>query len=448
MLNQVYLGTVPGYKGPVSAFAIDQNGALYVKPDSGETFYVLSADGGCASSGRLLAGPFDAGELSDWSRVHAQIESPSNTGAKLQLFISDDPAAIPAEPDWIDAQAMDTLVPVLPPDPGGLPRLNRYLWLRISLVSDDSRTSPAILQVSAETASYSYLKNLPAIYQREDDGENFLKRWLALFKAEMTDAGHSLDDMPKRFETSLAPPEFLKWLSSWLAFDLPSGQPVDEQRTLLARVWELYNSRATVCGIREFSEIYSGVRPHIVEAFRERHIWQLGTTSSLGCDTGLAPISPNGLIVSDSKAFEVEDHQSPCDRRQQQVVGSIVVGASGPLEEEKAGETLYSDTAYRFTVLAPAALAPEFTDREALRQIIDSEKPAHTDYHLCFIEAQMRVGFQARLGIDTIVAGPHDPMALSGAVLGVDSYLGNEEGGDHISRVGKDAHVGLDTVLG
>lgn len=446
--NQVYLETVVGYRGPVTAMTAGEDGTLYVKPDMGETFYALSADAGCVSTGRLTAGPFDAGELSDWSRVRAQIESPAQTSARLQLFVTDDAAAVPTEPDWVGALALDTLVPALPLDADGQPRLNRYSWLRVDLASADRRSSPRLLQISAETAGESYLKFLPAIYQLEDGGQKFLRRWLALFKAELGDATLSLEDMPRRFEPSLAPEEFLKWLASWFAFNLPGGRPVDEQRSLLQQAYQLYDSRATHFGVREFSQIYAGVRPHIIEGFRGRHIWQLGTTSALGCDTGLAPISPNGMIVPDKPLAGSADHKTPCDGPQQLVVGNIVVGESGPLDEGDAGESLFMDTAYRFTVLTPAALLPEFTDREALRRIIDSEKPAHTDYHLCFIEARMRVGFQARLGIDTIVAGQPDPMALSGTVLGLDSYLGVEEGGDQISRVGKDARVGFDTVLG
>ncbi|MCL4852827.1 MAG: hypothetical protein KJZ78_15810, partial [Bryobacteraceae bacterium] len=48
---------------------------------------------------------------------------------------------------------------------------------------------------------------------------------------------------------------------------------------------------------------------------------------------------------------------------------------------------------------------------------IDREKPAHTEYELCVIGPQMRVGIQARVGIDSIVAaGPRG--AATGKPLG------------------------------
>ena len=39
-------------------------------------------------------------------------------------------------------------------------------------------------------------------------------------------------------------------------------------------------------------------------------------------------------------------------------------------------------------------------------RVLDREKPAHTVYHICSFEPRMRVGFQCRIGIDAIVAGP------------------------------------------
>jgi hypothetical protein len=108
---------------------------------------------------------------------------------------------------------------------------------------------------------------------------------------------------------------------------------------------------------------------------------------------------------------------------------------------------LFSETAHLFTIGLPAALLPRPDQRDLLQRIVDQEKPAHTDYHLCFVEPQMRVGLQARLGIDSIVAGPPAPLAMSGVALGLDSYLGEGPDDRQQSRVGKQAHLGKDTIV-
>ena len=60
---------------------------------------------------------------------------------------------------------------------------------------------------------------------------------------------------------------------------------------------------------------------------------------------------------------------------------------------------------------------------------MDAEKPAHLDYHLCVVEANARVGFQARVGVDAIVAGPRGNLVLDavGAGLGTASNLNPRE---------------------
>ena len=59
----------------------------------------------------------------------------------------------------------------------------------------------------------------------------------------------------------------------------------------------------------------------------------------------------------------------------------------------------------------------------------------------------MRVGFQARIGVDSLVAGPPDPMRLEGVRLGLDAVLGDDDASDTGGRVGRNARIGRDTVL-
>jgi hypothetical protein len=59
----------------------------------------------------------------------------------------------------------------------------------------------------------------------------------------------------------------------------------------------------------------------------------------------------------------------------------------------------------------------------------------------------MRVGAQARVGIDSIVGGPPEPMALNGTVLGLDSYVGSDPADHNKSRIGKQARIGKNTLV-
>jgi hypothetical protein len=87
-------------------------------------------------------------------------------------------------------------------------------------------------------------------------------------------------------------------------------------------------------------------------------------------------------------------------------------------------------------------MCPEAMTR--IRAIIEQEKPAHTAYHLCVIDPRFRVGFQSRLGIDTVVAGPPRSLALgTGQELGVDSALA----GAAPSLLGADSRLGVNARL-
>jgi hypothetical protein len=77
--------------------------------------------------------------------------------------------------------------------------------------------------------------------------------------------------------------------------------------------------------------------------------------------------------------------------------------------------------------------------------VIEREKPAHTVYHLCVIEPKMRVGFQARIGIDTVVAGPIRPSSLGGQTrLGKETALGGAAAG----RIGERSRIGISARVG
>jgi hypothetical protein len=66
--------------------------------------------------------------------------------------------------------------------------------------------------------------------------------------------------------------------------------------------------------------------------------------------------------------------------------------------------------------------------------------PAHTAYQLCIVDPQMRIGYQCRVGLDSIIAGPPPTMQLGEtAELGVDAVLG----GPHRATLGQGSRVGI-----
>lgn len=97
--------------------------------------------------------------------------------------------------------------------------------------------------------------------------------------------------------------------------------------------------------------------------------------------------------------------------------------------------------AFRFCVQVYAAQVVDPHALDLVHRVLDRERPAHAGYHLCVLGPRMRVGFQARVGIDTIVAGPPPALRLDGPTgLGLDAALADRP---HASRrLGRGARVG------
>jgi hypothetical protein len=229
-----------------------------------------------------------------------------------------------------------------------------------------------------------------------------------------------------------------------LGFVLPAGLSIVEQRALLHRIIALYDRRATRFGAAEFVHVYTGVRPRIIEAFKERRLWQLDVSSTLGFDTALAPENPVGMVVSDVDRLDATDPAYGCAEPSRLTIGSIVVGAGGPVAAANIGAPLFDETAHRFRVMVPTWQARDSALQEAIRDVLDAEKPAHTEYDLCFFDAAMRVGMQASIGVDTVVAAPPSAGSLAGLKLGSNSYLTPV---DDKGRIGSQSQLGVTTLL-
>ena len=152
--------------------------------------------------------------------------------------------------------------------------------------------------------------------------------------------------------------------------------------------------RSKGCGAISSSMLAS--KPALRNPVCKHALWSLGETSTLGFTTMLAPAHPQGAVVGTS----------------------ATLGQSHLTRGDDFGAVLFEDVAHRFCVQVYCA---ELTRPGALadvQAVIEREKPAHTTYHLCVIEPHMRVGVQARVGIDAIVAEA-PPAAQTGMVLGM-----------------------------
>ena len=228
-----WLAPLPRFRAPVAGLAVDGKGNLYARTGAGMSYLRLEARTAHISRGFLNAGPYDAGAASAWMRVRVDADVPEGTRVRVETALADREAPI-APLVWRLAPCLDSLVHA--PEPAHAPPAPaaRFLWIRVSLETDDPGRSPRLRGILAETPGDDYLARLPAVYARKDaEGGGFLRRLLESFRAELGDIEGQIDGLARRLDPATAPADHLEWLASWVAFDLPPGADLAERRALL-----------------------------------------------------------------------------------------------------------------------------------------------------------------------------------------------------------------------
>jgi phage tail-like protein len=450
-----FMGEAVGFEGSIATLALDAEGNLLVHTGSGAAPIRLRTDAGYGRVGVLSSEAISVSVAgSEWHRVQAQCEElAANVHLRLFFHASDDLNDRPSiDPDpnnpFSDARWKPNAAT---PDPladthdlfiGG-PR-RRYLWLG-ALFLGDGRNTPIVPQMLLEFDHDGYLNSLPALYQTEPDSRDFLLRFLALTETLFQDLENKIDGLSRLFDPFAAPKEFLPWLATWLAVELDENWDEQQQRRLIASAFERYSRRGTVAGLRESLRLLTGVNGVIQEPIlnaawwslpssaatcgchnasrgSEEAAWQGAENSVLGATTMLAAAHPQGAVVGSTATLDY----------------------SNLISNEEFGSPLFEDVAHQFTVqiYRSALSCPATISR--VRALLDREKPAHTDYHLCIIEPRMRVGFQAAVGIDTVIAGSAEDISLGTASLdGIDVI-----GGEPTGRIGEQSRIGIGTRIG
>jgi len=278
----------------------------------------------------------------------------------------------------------------------------------------------------------TYRQRLPAIYSKDPVQRALLDRLLSLFESFFADVEHMIAHLSHLFDPQAVPVEWLPWLASWLAFDLDENWSEAQKREAVAKALAMYAKRGTAEGLKEALHFFAGVDAHIEEPILHAGWWSLPT------DENSPPLEAQNSVLGFTTMLASAEAQGA-------VVGTTaVLDQSHLITQEEFGAPLFEAVAHQFSVQVYQGQVKGTKKLDEISSIIEREKPAHTTYHLCIIEPRMRVGFQARLGIDTIVAGP-TPAARLGKTPR--SSLDLVTGGEPPGRIGHRSQIGITTRL-
>jgi len=206
------------------------------------------------------------------------------------------------------------------------------------------------------------LNYLPALYRTDP----FIGQFLLAFEKVLLGIEDTVEYPYPGLETTISrlatlfdpqqtPEAFLSWLASWTALSLRADLPVTVQRDFIANIVQRYRFRGTKANLQVLLSLFTRGQPTVTEMTVDE--FQIGVHSSLGEDTYLQGGSPHFFRVTIA------------------------------LPQDLAGK--------------PQELARQLA---IARNIIDLEKPAHTDYELIPIfPSTLQIGVAANLGIDTLL---------------------------------------------
>jgi phage tail-like protein len=177
-------------------------------------------------------------------------------------------------------------------------------------------------RASQQKVQSSYLEYLPSLYQDDE----FMGQFLLIFEDIMGPLENSVNNLFMFFDPEITTEEMLQWLGSWLGLAMDTSWPLERRRELVKNAVELYRWRGTRKGLMEYLRIYTGNTPDIFEYIQGM---SLDADNRLGVNTKL--------------------------------------GSSG--------------TGHHFTVIVYTG-GDETVSIDTVREIIDSQKPAHTVYTL------------------------------------------------------------------
>lgn len=316
--------------------------------------------------GEIVLGPFDSGAVGfRWDRIALDADLPE-TGRLVLSTLTTEQAL---ERDRLETVPQTRWSMPLAINPGDRPEIliqsspGRFLYLKIAL-SGDGSDSPVISEIDIFGPRRSALRFLPAPFHADQESAHFLDRFLRYFDVIFEEVERENQDIARLFDPQAVPEGApMDWLGRWFDLEFPASWPAQTRRDALAQVSDLHPERGTIAGLKRVLQWHTGLQdpmPQVVEHFR------------------FDPSNPARIGGTDLNTGKRE---------------------------------------HRVTIVLPAEYLATADDQRVIERLIEEQIPAHVHYQLLPIKAELRIGEQSTLGVDTLI-GLDAPQALGEARLG------------------------------
>lgn len=394
-----HLGRFGKYSGGCFKLVVDRMGRLYATCGPEGEVLLFAGGGQFEKEGVYCSKVFDSTiDECQWHRLALDI-LPAEKSTLVLLFRASDEKFDPNEKEtalgW--TQLFDT--------PHNSAAVNdalfsnavgRYLQLKLVFTGDGLHTHK-VKQAQIYFQRISYLRYLPATYQEDAEGRDFLERFLSIFESVSSEIEQKIAGVSKYFDPEVVDSEFLDWLGTWMAVLRDYNWPESKRRELLKKAFQLYSSRGTTRGLQEMVELFTGGKTLIIEHHRLQTPMVLSANSTLGSSTVVGKGFTKRLVIEESSR----------------------IGEFALIETDEPAEKPFEAGAFDFTILADTSRLESDAQMQALRRLVEEEKPAHTRCTLRTGGGVMQLGLHALLEVDTRLS-----KGFETARLGVTSQIG------------------------
>jgi phage tail-like protein len=345
----------------------------------------------------------------------------------------------------------------------------RYLWLRLDLRSD-GRVTPRLTEVEVEFPRISLRRYLPAVFGAEESSADFTDRFLSLFDTTLRRIEHEVDHLARYFDPLSAPVErdpktgldFLTWLGSWIGLSVERHWPEARRRWFVKNAGRLYDLRGTRLGLWRQLVLLLDLEPEQLCCPDDQP-----QTSSHPAPVNCTPVTqrpcawqPPPLILEHYQlrrwlfvgAGRLGEQAVLWGRsiiNRSQLDANAQVGVTQVISTQDPQRDPFHAYAHKFSVFVPASYQRSEWGRKALENLLRTERPAHTQAQIVYVEPKFRIGVQSMVGFDTVIGRYPSGVTLGDTPLGSGSVLSappHAQGGPSLA-VGRRSRIGATTVL-
>jgi phage tail-like protein len=343
----------------------------------------------------------------------------------------------------------------------------RYLWLRLELGGNGGAT-PRIESIRLEFPRASLRRYLPAVFAEDPGGANFTDRFLSIFDTTLRSIENKVDNGAAYFDPLSTPAvpvqpggiDFLTWLASWIGVSLDRQWPVQQRRQVLKQAGCLQAIRGTRLGLWKQLLLLLGMQPEAV-CCADSQPKKSCVPKPLNCTPVVkqpCAWEPPVLILENYQLRRwmllgqgrLGDDAVLWGKRimnRSQLSSNAQVGVTQLLTTPDPFHDPFLAYSHKFTVFVPASFGALEQKKRGLINLLEAEKPAHTQYQIEYVSPRLRIGFQSMIGLDSVI-GRYPADFKLGQKLGKASVLSGSPGqGGPSFEIGRRSRIGQSSNL-